>query len=387
MKYLFWISFIFIVYTYVGYPLVLFVLSKLLPKRVDKRQLVPEPLVTVVVAARNEGQNIGKRIENLLGQHYPPNRLEIIIVSNGSTDATNEIAERYAAAEAVSIQCGNETFPRLRLVKLDDNKGKSHALNRGVGLAHGEYIVFADARQDFDPDAVRELIANFNDPKVGSVTGELVFYEDSDTSIKAEMGLYWAIEKSIRKMEGQVHSVAGATGAIYAIRRELFEEIPEETILDDVFVPMKIVTRGYRNVFEDRAIAHDVFSKDLAGEKRRKIRTLLGNYQLLRLMPELVSVSRNPICVQFVSHKIFRLFVPFCFIALFVSSLIVRGFIYKLTFWAIVAVLLMNVFYKPLSRIPYLNKLCAISRTLFSLNYFAFLAFFYCMKPEKAKVW
>jgi biofilm PGA synthesis N-glycosyltransferase PgaC len=387
MKYLFWISLIFIAYAYVGYPLVLYLLSKLAPRKVDKKRLVPEPLVTVVVAARNEAETIGKKIENLLGQHYPPDRLEIVIVSDGSTDATNEIAGRYAAAEAVTIRGGTGTFPRLRLLTSQENRGKPHALGRGVSAAHGEYIVFADARQDFDPDAVRELIENFNDPKVGSVSGELVFRDDSDTSVKAEMGLYWTIEKWIRKMEGRVHSIAGATGAIYAIRKELFEEIPEETILDDVLVPMRIVSRGYRNVFEDRAIAFDVFSKDLAGEKRRKVRTLFGNYQLLRLMPELASVSGNPIFIQFISHKIFRLLVPFFFIALFVSSLLAHGFIYQLTFWGIVAAVLMSIFSGPLSRIPCLNKLCAFSRTFFSLNYFALLAFFYFLRPGKTKVW
>jgi biofilm PGA synthesis N-glycosyltransferase PgaC len=256
-----------------------------------------------------------------------------------------------------------------------------------VAVASGDYIVFADARQDFGPDSVRELLANFNDPAVGSVSGELVFCEDSATTIKAEMGIYWNMEKWIRKMEGRIHSVAGATGAIYAIRKELFEEIPEETILDDVFVPMKIVLRGYRNVFEDRAIAYDVFSKDLAGEKRRKVRTLLGNYQLLRLMPELASARRNPIFLQFVSHKIFRLFIPFFLIALLASSFFASGVVYALVFWAMVAVVVMNLLYAPLSRIRYLDRLCAVSRTLVSLNYFALLAFFYCLRPGKMKVW
>lgn len=387
MKYLFWISLLFILYTYAGYPLVLYVLSRLSPRRVDKRSIAPEPLVTVVVAARNEGDNIGKRVENLLKQHYPPNRLEIVVVSDGSTDATNDVVARLVEREQVKMTCGGETFPRLRLLTHDENRGKPHAINEGVRLARGEFLVFTDARQDFEPDAVRELVANFSDPSVGSVTGELVFYENSDTTIKAEMGLYWTIEKWIRKAEGSVHSVVGATGAIYAIRRELFEEIPEETILDDVLVPMRIVSRGYRNVFESRAIAHDVFSVNLEKEKRRKIRTLLGNYQLLRLMPELASVAANPLFLQFFSHKIFRLFVPFFFIALAVSALAADGFFYRLVFWGIVALLLMTLFYRQLSRLPVVGKLCAVSRTFFSLNYFALLAFFYFIRPGKAKVW
>jgi len=387
MVYVFWISLLFIAYTYLGYPLVLHVVSKLFPKRVDRKRQTPEPLVSVVVAARNEGENIGKRIENLLGQQYPPDKLEIIIVSDGSTDSTNEIVQRYIDREPVKIRCGGDAYARLMLVTLNDSLGKPHALNRGVGLAHGEYLVFTDARQVFEPDAVRELIANFNDPAVGSVTGELVFYENSNTSIKAEMGLYWTLEKWIRKMEGQIHSVVGATGAIYAIRSELFEEIPDETILDDVLIPMRIVSRGYRNVFENRAIAHDVFSIDLEKEKRRKVRTLLGNYQILRLMPELASVSANTLFFQFFSHKIFRLFVPFFFIAVLVSSFLAEGLFYRLVFWGIIALLVMNVFHRTLLRLPVLGALSAVSRTFFSLNYFAFLAFFYFLRPGKAKVW
>jgi len=387
MKYLFWISLFFITYTYLGYPLVLYILSKLFPKRVDKKLPALEPLVTVVVAARNEGETIGKRIKNLLSQHYPPNRLEIIVVSDGSTDVTNEIVARLAGQEPVKIRFKDEVLPRLRLVTHDENKGKPHALNEGVRLAHGEFIVFADARQDFEPDAVRELIANFNDPSVGSVTGELVFYQDSETTIRAEMGLYWNFEKRIRKMEGSIHSVVGATGAIYAIRRELFEEIPEETILDDVLVPLRIVSRGYRNVFEDEAVARDVFSADMEREKRRKIRTLLGNYQLLRLMPSLASVTGNPLFLQFVSHKIFRLFVPFFFIALFVSSFMVEGLFYRFVFWGIVALFLMTCFSRQLSRIPLIGTFCTISRTFFFLNYFALLAFLHFIRPWKTKVW
>jgi biofilm PGA synthesis N-glycosyltransferase PgaC len=387
MEILFWISLAYILYAYAGYPCILWVWARLRPRPVRMERSTAEPLVTAVVAARNEGRTIGKRIENLLSQNYPPQKLEIIIVSDGSSDETDGIIEAYAARETATIRRGSELYPRLRLVRIPENRGKPNALNNGVGLAHGEIIVFADARQDFEPNAVRELVANFADASIGSVSGELVFYEHSDTSVRAEMGLYWTIEKWIRRTEGLVHSIAGATGAIYAIRRELFEKIPEETILDDVYVPMKIVCRGYRNVYDGRAVAHDVFSKDLPEEKRRKIRTLLGNYQLLRLMPELSSPATNPIFLQFFSHKIARLFVPFFMLSLFVSAIFSTGWFCRFTLWGIVLFFLIAVFRRQLRLVPLVGKLSAISSTFFMLNYFAFLAFFHFIRPGKAKIW
>lgn len=387
MKFLFWLSLVCIAYVYAGYPFVLWLAANLKPRPVRKRKPVQEPLVTVIVAARNEEETIGKRVENLLSQNYPPSKLEVIVVSDGSKDRTEQIVEEYAAREKATILRGAQRSPRLRLVKLPQNRGKAAALNAGVSCASGEIIVFADARQNFDGNAVRELVANFEDPEVGSVTGELVFYENSDTEIRAEMGLYWAVEKWIRKTEGCVHSVPGATGAIYAVRKSLFEEIPEETILDDVYVPMKIVCRGYRNVFDGDAVAFDVFSKNLPEEKRRKIRTLCGNYQLLRIMPELAYPGSNPIFLQFFSHKIARLFVPFLVIALLVSAVLSRGWFYTLVFWCIVIAALLALLRKNLSKIPIIGALSAVSSTFFTLNYFAFLAFFVFIRRNKDQLW
>jgi cellulose synthase/poly-beta-1,6-N-acetylglucosamine synthase-like glycosyltransferase len=167
MKFLFWFSALFILYTYAGYPLLLFVWSRLFPRKVRKAPLSPEPRVSVVIAARDEEWHMGSRIENLREQDYPPGNLEIIIVSDGSTDGTNRIVRRFARQK-------DRILPRVRLVELKRSKGKSHAINRGVETAKGEFIVFSDARQRFEPNVIRELVANFNDPHVGCVSGELV---------------------------------------------------------------------------------------------------------------------------------------------------------------------------------------------------------------------
>ena len=387
MESLFWLSLALILYTYAGYPLVLYVWARLRPRPVRKNRAAAEPLVTVVIAARNEESSIGKRVENLLAQNYPPQKLEIVVVSDGSTDGTDAIVDALASRQGAVIRRGKEVHPRIRLARIPERRGKPNALNRGVELAIGEIIVFADARQDFDANAVRELVANFADPSVGSVSGELAFRQSPNADVQTEIGIYWAIEKWIRKTEGLVSSTAGATGAIYAIRRELFETIPEETLLDDVYVPMKIVCRGFRNAFDERAIAHDVFSKGMPAEKRRKIRTLLGNYQLLRLMPELSSPASNPVFFQFLSHKVLRLFVPFFFLALLVASALAAGSFYRLALGGIAALAALAVFKRPLSRVPVLGRLGALSSTFLVLNYFAFLAFFHCMRRERAKVW
>jgi len=378
MKFLFWFSLSFILYTYAGYPCLLFVWSKLFPKKVNKAYLSPEPMVSVVVAARNEETNIGARIENFLEQDYPLEKMEIIIVSDGSTDATNDIVRQFASANVG--QCA------LKLIELDDSKGKPNSLNIGVQQATGEFIVFADARQKFEPNAVKELMANFNDPKVGCVSGELLFYEDSDTNIKTEMAFYWNLEKHVRKMESAVGSVAGATGAIYAIRKSLFRPLPDEILLDDVLIPMNAIMDGFRTVFDGNAIAYDTVSKDLSEEKGRKIRTLLGNYQLLQIMPELLSPAKNPIFFRYLSHKVLRLFVPFFFFVFLFSSLMINGLFYKLAFIGTIMIILFPLVDRHIPSASHLHMVSKLSRTFVSLNYFALIAFFYFIRPGKKEV-
>jgi biofilm PGA synthesis N-glycosyltransferase PgaC len=219
------------------------------------------------------------------------------------------------------------------------------------------------------------------------VSGELVFYEESDTSIKEEIDFYWNLEKWVRKMESTVHSVAGATGAIYAIRKSLFQMIPDEVLLDDVLIPMNVVFQGCRTVFDGKAVAYDIVSKDMVQEKQRKIRTLAGNWQLISIKPSLLSPLRNPIFFQYLSHKVFRLFVPFFFVTLLVSSLGSVGILYQVSFWGIIGFLLLPFFEKTLKFFPPLIKISKMVRLFISLNYAAVLSFFYFIWPWKKNLW
>jgi biofilm PGA synthesis N-glycosyltransferase PgaC len=196
-----------------------------------------------------------------------------------------------------------------------DARGKPTAVNLGAARARGEVLLFCDARQRIAPGALRELTACLADPEVGAVSGEL--------SIEAERGpgLYWRYEKAIRRAESLVDSVAGATGALFAVRRELFRELPPDCLLDDVYTPMQIMLRGYRVAFEPAAKVFDE-EADLGGEFARKARTLAGNFQLVRHLPELLDPRRNRIFPQFVSHKLLRLACPYALVGLLGSNLV-----------------------------------------------------------------
>ncbi|HZR22935.1 MAG TPA: glycosyltransferase family 2 protein [Vicinamibacterales bacterium] len=304
----------------------------------------PQYTISIVLAARNEGARLPARLDNLLSLDYPAEKRQIVVVSDGSTDNTMDVLARYAKdVVAVSVP----------------PSGKALALNAGLAHATGDIVVFADARQVFAPDALRELVAPFADPKVGGVTGELLLDAESPcrragrdrraherrlrareqagdrrveerrrtlrSTIADGVGLYWKYEKAMRKMESVVDSTLGATGAIYAIRRALFRPLPADTILDDVLTPMRVVLAGYRVVFNERAKAFDRAAVDADAEARRKVRTLAGNYQILALEPRLLMPWANRVWLQYVSHKLGRLAVPYALLALFASSVVLAA--------------------------------------------------------------
>ncbi len=306
-------------YAYGGYPVYLVLRSRFSPVSNISGEVTP--FVSVVIAACNEERTILKRLENLLAQDYPADRYEIIVVSDGSADGTNEIVASHAEHGVL-------------LIPLAKRVGKAAALNQGIIRAGGDIIVFADARQTFATDTLRRLAANFADPSAGCVSGELVLLDNADSGIRAEMGAYWQYEKAIRKFESASGSVVGATGAIYAIRKDLYRPLPGGTILDDVLTPMNIALQGYRVLFDGTAVAYDVVSKDIDQEWTRKVRTLAGNWQILSLAPFLAIPWRCPLWWRFLSHKIFRLLVPFVLPCLLITNMALEGPVYRAALFA-----------------------------------------------------
>ncbi len=314
----FWLSLLFIGYTYLLYPLLLGAWAWLRPRPVRRAPL--RPSVSVVVAAWNEAANIGRRVENLLAQDYPAESFDIVLVSDGSTDETPAVIEALAAAHP----------GRVRALVMAENAGKAAALNLGLEHARGEIVVFTDARQRFEPDAISRLAENFADPEVGSVSGELVL--ETGAGVAAHVGLYWKYETWLRRRESEVGSMLGATGAIYAIRRELWRPLPPGTLLDDFLTPMRIVLAGRRAVLDGRAVCRDQASSHGGQELMRKVRTLAGNFQAFALEPGLLLPWRNgATCWQVWSHKLARLLVPYALVMLLTANLALAGWFYWLT--------------------------------------------------------
>jgi len=320
---LFWLSFFFIVFTYIGYPLVLLALARIFPEPVNKANGLFDPFVSIILAAKNEAQGIEKRLRNLLEQDYPADKLEIIVVSDGSVDATESIIQKLTADLP-------QNQARIIFHAYSPSKGKPTALNLGVKHAVGDIIVFADARQQFEKGTVSQLVTNFSDPTVGGASGELVFLKESESKIKAQMGAYWTYEKTIRRSESISGSVVGATGAVYAIRKHLYQNLPAKTILDDVLTPMNIIMQGYRVIFDGEAVAHDTISKDVGHEWKRKVRTLAGNWQLISLRSDLLNLRKNALFFRFCSHKLARLIVPFWLLLLLLTSALQQGVFFGL---------------------------------------------------------
>jgi poly-beta-1,6-N-acetyl-D-glucosamine synthase len=324
MAAIFWVSSAVIGYVYAGYPLLLALWARLAQRR-PRRPPIAEvsrwPSISIVLAARNEAGRLPARLANLLQIAYPGSR-EVIVVSDGSTDDTAGVVRGAGSG--------------VRLIDVPAG-GKPTALNAGVAAATGEIILFADARQRFSGDALMELVANFADPQVGAATGELMLdaEEDSGQSTIGEgVGLYWRYEKWLRRNESLVWSTLGATGAIYAMRRTLWRALPADALLDDVLAPMRAVLGGWRIVFEERAKAYDRASPDAAAEWRRKVRTLAGNYQILVQEPRLLLPGVNPVWLQYLSHKVGRLVVPWALAGAFLASAVLapHGWIYAAAF-------------------------------------------------------
>ena len=288
----------FLAYTLFLYPLLLHLLAGRRERPVRRAPVTPT--VSVLLAARNGGPWLAAKLDSLLALDYPPEQIrEIVLVSDGSDDDTAAIAARYAARG-------------VRLVEVPQG-GKARAINAGLPLLTGELVLFTDVRQVLEPSSLRRLAACMADPEVGAVSGELVLLQ-SDSSEKASVGAYWKYEFWIRANLSRLDSIFGATGAIYLMRRSLTAPLPQDALLDDMHQPLGAFFQGYRLVVEPGAIAYD-HPSTLDNEFRRKVRTLAGNFQILRAYPALLGPG-NRMWLHFVSTKFARLLLPYALLAI-----------------------------------------------------------------------
>jgi cellulose synthase/poly-beta-1,6-N-acetylglucosamine synthase-like glycosyltransferase len=330
-EFIFWIAIAVVCYTYVGYPAIIWVLGRFFPRPI--RSLPQIEKLTVLIAAYNEEQHIAEKIENCLALDYPPELLDILIVSDGSTDRTNEIVSRYASRFS----------GRVTLIALPERGGKARALNIGAAAASGEILLLADVRQHFDGQVARALVRNLADPEVGAVSGQLFLLEEGVKEKPEGLGLYWRYEKALRQAESQSGSTVGYTGAVSAVRREFFLPLPLDTLVDDLVTPLQIGAQGYRVVFEPSAHAFDFVSANLGHEFARKVRTLAGVTQTLLRLRQLAGPLSLRLHWQFWSHKVMRLFVPYALAAAFFASAVLDSGFYRAAFLMQTAIYVLGV--------------------------------------------
>ncbi len=286
-----------VLYVLFAYPLLLAALAHLFPRPVRRGPYTPR--ISVVLAVHNGEQFLAAKLNSLLQSAYPREKLEVLVVSDGSTDATESIAKSYQDRGVTLLR-----VPR---------GGKASALNAGIAHATGDVLVFTDVRQLIHPGSLGYLAECLADPEVGVVSGELVLGA-SDHEGKTNVSLYWRYELWVRKQLSRLGSMEGATGALYAMRRELTVPLPPGTLLDDMYLPLAALFQGYRIVLEDRALAYDA-PDALHTEFFRKVRTLAGNYQILGAYPKLLWPG-SPIWIHFMSHKFGRLILPLALLSI-----------------------------------------------------------------------
>lgn len=303
---IFWICAAILFYTYAGYPLLVWLVGVLF-----RRDVIRAPFrgrVSVLIAVYNDAARLAPKLRGLLRVAGAEAIAEVLVGSDGSTDDI-EAAVAGSGDQRVKLTC----FPHRR--------GKASVLNDLMGRTSGDVVVMTDARQLLQHDALEHLLAPFADETVGVVSGHLVFRRAGVDSAGAQgVGAYWSYEKTIRRSESRFSSVPGATGALYAIRRNMLQPIPAETILDDVAIPMLAMERGGRCIFADEAVCLDDPSATVGQEQIRKRRTIAGNLQLVALFPRWLLPWRNPVWIQFVSHKLLRLLSPLLLTGMLVSS-------------------------------------------------------------------
>jgi cellulose synthase/poly-beta-1,6-N-acetylglucosamine synthase-like glycosyltransferase len=315
MKIMFWFIFGVIFYSYIGYPVVLYLLSHLpyLKKKRGGSTAYPLPTVSLLIAAYNEEKVIRAKLENCLLLDYPKERLQIWVASDGSSDNTNRIVQNYAEAHGhVHLL----EFPRT---------GKSGMLNQAMNWMKSDVVVFSDANTEYSVDAVKRLVRHFEDPDVGCVSGRLVYRNPGETISGKGESFYWKYETALKKRESSLGYVAGANGAIYAIRRDLFEPFPPRTINDDFTLSMKIVMKGFKSTYDENAVVYEDVAPSMQSEFNRHVRDGAGHYIAVVHLVGLLNPLLGLRSFIYWSHRIIRWMVPFLLILLFMVTLFLSG--------------------------------------------------------------
>lgn len=378
---LFWISLFLIFYTYAGYPLLIFLLSKIAPKKDSYVEAFPQ--VTILIPAYNEEKFIPEKLDNTLSLDYPREKLQILVAADGSSDKTPEIVKSY---ESQGIE----------LSFIPDRNGKMAAIVRAMQFSRGEIVIFSDANNMYDKQAIRELILPFSDSRVGATTGAKLIIEDGRKLSSAE-GLYWKYESAIKACESAIDSCVSSVGEILAIRRDAFIAPKEKIINDDHYIILDLMCRDYRVVYTPRARSFEYVSLTARDEVERRTRMNAGLYQTISMSGRLLPFHRPLLVWQIISHKYFRAFVPFAFVLLFLSNLFVlyfkdnfvnSSFLWMLTFLYIqIAFYLMAAIGSLLKMNGLMGKLLYIPVFLVNSNVATLMGFYNFISNKQLHIW
>ncbi|MCX8056422.1 MAG: glycosyltransferase family 2 protein [Ignavibacteria bacterium] len=350
-EWVFWFSFFVIFYTLLGYPLIVYLIFRIdwlrylirIPEDAGKVFLNPNiagpivlnqrlkvkeftPSVSMLVAAYNEEKFIEKKILNCLQLDYPVEKIEFIFVTDGSTDKTPQIIEKYSTENS-----------HIKLLHQPTREGKLKAIQRALNFAKGEIIVFSDANSMYNRDAIKHLVKHFQFEKVGCVAGEKrVISQEGKTEAES---IYWKYESFLKKLDSEIYSIVGAAGEIFAIRKNLIDKIPDNVINEDFVLTMNVASKGYRVVYEPNAYSIETPTKSIFEEFKRRVRISTGGIQSISILKNLFNIKEYKfLSFQFISHRILRwTLMPISFLLLFISNVILfthsSSYFYEVTFY------------------------------------------------------
>lgn len=324
MHYFFWISSFVVIYTYIGYGILLFFIVKI-KLLFTKSELLPLntlPNVTLLVAAYNEEIYIREKINNSLLLDYPKNRIQFLFITDGSYDKTTEIIREYTEIE---------------LMHQPKRQGKIKAIERAIVEVKGEIVIFTDANTFLNKDAIKNIVRHFSKDKVGVVAGEKrILNRKADFAAGAGEGLYWKYESKLKKWDDELCSVMGAAGELFAIRTNLFQPIPDDTLIEDFYLSFKIIGKGYKIAYEPDAFALEEPSASIKEELKRKIRIAAGGFQSIIRLTELLNPFKfGFITFQYISHRVLRWTIaPLSLPIIFITNFFLwdQGILYQILF-------------------------------------------------------
>jgi poly-beta-1,6-N-acetyl-D-glucosamine synthase len=383
LKFLFFFSFFIVVYSYIGYGVLIYLLVKIktifYPQKNVPRVSDFEPDVTLLVAAYNEADFIEQKIRNSLDLDYPAGKLSWLFITDGSTDETPEIIRK---------------FSKIQLLHQPERRGKVAAMNRAIKFVKTPYVIFNDANTLLNPASVREILTHYIDPRVGGVAGEKkIISTEKDKAAGAGEGFYWKYESFLKKLDSEFYSVVGAAGELFSVKTSLFHEAAEDTIIEDFVQSLQICMEGYVIRYEPNAIAIETASPSMREEQKRKIRIAAGAFQAMVTLKRLLNIFRYPkLSFQYISHRVLRwTLCPISLVICFISNALL---VYKGGGWFYQVVFTLQTVFYAFSAIGWLFagrnlkvKAFYIPYYFLFMNLSVFMGFYRFIRKKQTVLW